>query len=287
MNDSLYLSPGGMRGISQSHSDVATRLSQLLGSAPGASVVESTHGHIADAVYTALGLTLPSREATMGITQTASQTISDLVSKALQLYEQGDAEGAAKLRAAAEVLKAEQEGQGGADGPTAGSRSSDGAEGSGATSFGTSGSAGNGSGGSGTGGANTAGQLAGQVGQQVAQFGQVLAQSVQGLAQIPQQVMQGVQGIVAAAVGAGGTGGSPGDKADPDGKSDGDGKARPGDESEGERPPDDKAQPGDKGAGGEVPHDKAEPGATGHGPAPDVPVHRALPAQTRPQQSPL
>jgi hypothetical protein len=264
MNDSLYLSPAGIRGISQRHDDVATRLSQLLGSAPEASLVESTHGHIADAVYTALGAALPSRETTLGITQTASQTISDLVRKALQQYEQGDAEGAAKLQAAADTLQAEQGDQGGS-----------GAGGSGATSSGTSGSGGSDSASGSGSGADTAGQIAGQVGQQVALFGQVLAQSVQGLAQIPQQVMQGVQGIVAAVVGAGATGGLLDDKAEPDGK------------GEDERLPDDEAQPGGKGDGGQVPQDTAEPGGQGHGPAPDVPVHRAMPAQTRPQQSPL
>ena len=280
MTEELYYEDGAAAGMSQIHDDVTNQLSQVIGSAPGVSVFESTQGLIASPVTTQLSAALPSRESVLGFTQTASQTIRDLVSKAGQLYEQGDTEGAAKLRAAAETLESQQGGEGGSGGATGGAQNADGSGGSGSASSGTSGS---GSSGSGSSGADTASQMASQVGQQVGQLGQTLAQSVQGLAAIPGQIMQGVQGIVQSAVGAGGTGGSLDDKAEQDGKGDPDDKARPGEEDG----PDDKARPGDKGEAGPAPRDKAEPGGHGEGLIPKGTLTPHAPAQTRPQQSPL
>jgi hypothetical protein len=275
MNGQLYVNPDDMRGITLTYDEVADGLSQLIGSAPPASGIESSLGVIASPVLSALGGAFPSRETALGITRTATEVISRLVSEAIRMYEQGDAEGAAKLRAAAEALEAQQGGDGSEGGRDGGAAGSQGGGGSGASG---SGSSGTGSGGGN--GADTASQMAGQVGQQVGQLGQTLAQSVQGLAQIPMAIMAGVQGIVQAAVGAGGTGGLD-DKAEPKGKGDGRGKGEDGQLT------DDDADPGGKGEDGPQARDKAEPGGKGLGPVPEVPIHRAAPAQTRPQQSPL
>jgi hypothetical protein len=288
MTGKLYFSHDGVRGISQVHDDVRNQLSQLIGTAPDGSVIESSQGLIASPVTSALGAALPSRETVLGITQTASKAFSDLITKSLQMYEQGDAEAAAKLRAAREALDGGQGGQGAGDGSAGGSSGAPSSDGSAGTSPGGSGSSGSGGSGSGASGSDTASQVASQVGQQVGQLGQTLAQSVQGLAQIPGQIMQGVQGIVQAAVGAGGTGGALDDRAERDGKGEADDhEARHGGKGNGEPQPGDGAQPGGKGEGGPAPRDKTEPGSKGHGPVPDVPVQRSAPAQTRPQQSPL
>jgi hypothetical protein len=179
--DPLYVQPDGVRSYSQIHDEVVAGLTQLMGAAaPEAAGVETSHGDIASAVSAALSVVLRSRHGTMQATSTSGSTISGLLQKAAQMYEQGDQKGAATLRAAAEAL----EGANASGGPGA---------------AGTSGSPDSGDG-SGSGGADMMGQMLGQVGQQAGQLGQMAqsaAQPLQGLAQglqqIPQQVMQGVQ----------------------------------------------------------------------------------------------
>jgi hypothetical protein len=182
--DPLYVQPDGVRSYSQIHDEVVAGLTQLMGTGAGEAVgVETTHGPIALPVSGALSQVLASRGGTLQTTSRSGSTISGLLQKAAQMYEQGDQKGAATLRAAAEAL----EGVNAPGGP-------------GVT--GTPGSPGSG-GGSGSGGADMAGQMLGQVGQQAGQLGQ-MAQSVaqplqglaQGLQQLPQQVVQGVQQAV-------------------------------------------------------------------------------------------
>lgn len=173
--DPLYVDPDGVRSYSQIHDEVVAGLTQLMGTAaPEAADVQTSHGAIASAVSTALNAVLGSRQGTMQTTATSGSTISELLQKAAQMYEQGDKEGATKLRAAAAALEGDEKG-----------------------------ASGNPDGGGNPDGANVMGQMLGQVGQQAGQLGQ-MAQSVaqplqglaQGLQQIPQQVMQGVQQAV-------------------------------------------------------------------------------------------
>ncbi|MCU1700927.1 MAG: hypothetical protein JWR34_6990 [Mycobacterium sp.] len=255
MNEPLYVQADGLRTFSQVHDEVVSALSQIMGSAaPEALGVQNSHGPIASAVSGALNQVLGSRGGSLRATSTSGETISALLQKAAQLYEQGDQQGADTLRKAAEALQAnEADGGGGAGG----------AAGGGAAGAGTGGAAG--------GGAEQMGQIAGQVGQQVGQIAQGIAQALQ---QIPQQVMQGVQGIVqsatqaAGAAGAGATGAKADDKDKPEDK-------EPKTDEHEDDPPIKRAE--------------AEPGKSAEqGKAPETlpEVKRAEPAQTRPQQSP-
>jgi hypothetical protein len=178
--DPLYVQPDGVRSYSQIHDEVVAGLTQLMGAAaPEAAGVQTSHGAIASSVSTALSAVLGSRQVTMQTTSTSGRTISELLQKAAQMYEQGDQKGATTLRAAAETLEsANAAGASGVAGASGGQ---------------------GGGGGSGSGGPDMMGQLLGQVGQQAGQLGQ-MAQPLQGLAQglqqLPQQVMQGVQQAV-------------------------------------------------------------------------------------------
>jgi hypothetical protein len=103
--DPLYVQPDGVRSYAQIHDEVVAGLSQLMGAAaPEAAGVQSSHGAIASAVSTALSTVLGSRQDTMLTTSTSGSTISELLQKAAQMYEQGDQKGAATLSAAAQSL---------------------------------------------------------------------------------------------------------------------------------------------------------------------------------------
>jgi hypothetical protein len=181
VSDPLYVQPDGVRSYSQIHDEVVAGLTQLMGAAaPEAADVQTSHGAIASPVSTALSAVLVSRGGTMQTTATSGSTISELLQKAAQMYEQGDQKGAATLRAAAEALEGSQ-GSSDASAPTSGAGAAGGS-------------------GAGGGGADMMGQMVSQVGQQVGQMAQSVAQPLQGLAQglqqVPQQVMQGVQQAV-------------------------------------------------------------------------------------------
>lgn len=256
MTDQLHLQSGSLPGLSGIHSDVANALGQVTGSAPESLDIEASHGQIASAVYGALGTTLPSRLGTLQATSTSAQTISDLLIKADQMYEQGDRQSAEKLRAAAEALE-EAEGGNRAGGASAG--------GAGAAT---------------AGGGDQAGQMAGQVGQQVGQIAGSMAQAVQGLAQgltqLPQQIMQGVQGIAQSATEAGGAA-----DAKPDDPTAEDREKSGRDESEEDKEKDGKDErPSTQRDGAQSGTSSAE---QGRAPEPTPPVERPQPAQTRPQ----
>jgi hypothetical protein len=224
--------------------------------APEALGIETSHGPIASAVSSALSQVLGSRGGSLQATSTSGETISALLQKAAQLYEQGDQQGADTLRKAAEALQANEAGGGGGAAGTGG-----------AAGAGTGGAAGAGGGG----GAEQMGQIAGQVGQQVGQIAQGIAQALQ---QIPQQVMQGVQGIVQSATQAAGSAGAGATGAKADDKHKPEDKEPKTDERKDDRP---------------IKRAEAEPGKSAEqGKAPETPpeVKRAEPAQTRPQQSP-
>jgi hypothetical protein len=106
MTDPLYVQPDGVRSYAQIHDEVVAALSQVMGTAaPEALGVETTHGPIASAVSGALSQVLGSRQGTLQATSTSAQTISELLEKAAQMYEDGDQKGAATLRAAAEAMQ--------------------------------------------------------------------------------------------------------------------------------------------------------------------------------------
>ncbi|KAA0095296.1 hypothetical protein CIW49_22730 [Mycolicibacterium sp. P1-18] len=267
MSGKFTLDSAGLAPLAEIHSEVATGLSQLTGAgAPRAADVAQSFGNIAFSVNDALDGVTQSRGRTLQATKGSSDTIADLLGKADELYARGDREGAAKLRAAAETL----EGSGPAGG-TAGAAGATGGAGVGAA---------------GGGGAEMAGQMASQVGQQVGQVAQGLAQSVQGLAQgltqLPQQIMQGIQGMAGKGPDAEELAESTEEKADAEKSDDADERKREEDEAAEKRAEEERAQqrPPAQGEG-------AQPGRSADaGPAPAAPPapERPQPAQTRPQQ---
>ncbi len=274
MGGEFSLDGAGLTPLADIHAQVAGELSQLAGDGgPQAADVATSFGNIAFAVNKALDGVTQSRINTIQTTKGSSDTIKELLNTADRMYAQGDEQGAAKLRAAAEAL----EGSGAAGG--AGSAGGTG----GATGAGTAGA-----GAAGGSGAEMAGQMASQVGQQVGQFAQGMAQSVQGLAQgltqLPQQIMQGVQGIVESA-----TKGAGSDAAKTDEEEGGDPEERKREEAESaekraeERRAQQQAPP--------TRTEGAQPGHTadggGRAPVPPPAAERPKPAQTRPQQFPL
>ena len=239
-------------------------LSQLIGTAaPAAAGVEMSHGPIASAVSAALGELLGARQGTIKTTATSGNTISELLQKAAQLYDEGDQKGAATLRAAAEAMGAANSANAPGESSAPGSP--------------IAGAAGAPAAGAGGAGSQMMGQMLGQLGQvgqqvgQMAQAGAPLQALAQPLQQLPQQVMQGVQ----QASQAGGELKTPGDPKVP----------RQGDPTAPEQ---------DSGGrvGGEQQHRaeptqraEAAPGeSAGTGRAPELPrAERAEPAQARPQ----
>ena len=179
MTGNLYVQPDGMRSYAQIHDEVVAGLSQLMSpAAPEAAGVQTSHGAIASAVSTALSGVLGSRQGTLAATGSSGSTISELLRKAAQMYEQGDQKGAATLRAAAQALEGSQ-GAGGASGTG--------------------------------GGADMMGQVVGQVGQIAQSVAQPLQGLAQGVQQVPQQVMQGAQQIAQQVTQAAGSGKTPGE----------------------------------------------------------------------------
>ncbi|WP_226864378.1 ESX-1 secretion-associated protein [Mycolicibacterium baixiangningiae] len=199
----LFVQTDGLRQFSQTHTEIAAGVSQLLGGAPTVAGVETSHGQIAFAVQNALSDLLGARQGTLQTTAKSGDKIAELLGKAAAAYDKGDERSAGKLKATME----------GAGDPSGG-----GGGGGGASPA---------SGASGASGATGAiGQVLGQLGQlgQMGQQGSGAMQGLtQGLQQIPQQVMQGVQQIVEAATGAGGPEG-PG----PEGSAPGEPNAGPG-----------------------------------------------------------
>ncbi|WP_197376573.1 ESX-1 secretion-associated protein [Mycolicibacterium baixiangningiae] len=171
----LSVQTDGLRQFSQTHTEIAAGVSQLLGGAPTVAGVETSHGQIAFAVQNALNDLLGARQGTLQTTAKSGDKIAELLGKAAAAYDKGDERSAGKLKATME----------GAGDP----------------------SGGGGGGGGASGATGAIGQVLGQLGQlgQMGQQGSGAMQGLtQGLQQIPQQVMQGVQQIVEAATGAGG-----------------------------------------------------------------------------------
>jgi hypothetical protein len=277
MTGEFHLDSSGLSPLSDIHSQVADGLSQLVGAGgPQAADVARSFGNIAFNLNTALDGTTQNRMSTIQTTKGASDTIAELLKKAHQMYLQGDEQGGDKLTAAAEALQASEGGGAGSAGGTTGTGTA-------------------GAGAAGGGGAEMASQMASQIGQQVGQMAQGLAQSVQGLTQgltqLPQQIMQGIQGMGGSATkDAGSDGGKAHDAANVNEE-----KA---DKDKDDRDKDKDGRPDDKHAEeprGQQPTpqthgDGAQPGRTADGgkaPVPPPTTERPQPAQTRPQQSPL
>ncbi|WP_102144860.1 ESX-1 secretion-associated protein [Mycobacterium hubeiense] len=256
MSENLFVQTDGLRTFSQTHSNIASGISQLTGAV--ASGVETSHGPIASAVSTALNGLLGARDGTIQTTATSGSTLSELLQKAAQAYERGDQRSGDKLKAAADAMQ-------GSPGTSTGGAP-------GATS-----AAGNPA----AGGADSMGQMMGQVGQQVGQLGQSIAAPLagmaQGLAQMPQTVMQGVQGIVQTATQAAGSGQAKdlGARVPDAGRPEaaGPGENAPRETSEKEQVKDQVSEQ----------RDQAQPGENTREAAPVPPLQRAEPAQTRPQ----
>lgn len=177
---------GAMSGWQQQLGDVSSDASNLLNGAPGVSGVQNSHGTIGHPMQSAFDAAQSARGGAVGATQGASTKIADLLRQAAQAYDRGDMAAAGKLKAQADQME-------GTGSPAAGS---------------PGGAAGGGAGG----GSQAATQMMSQFGQMAGQMAQSITQPIQGLTQslgqIPQQVFQGVQGIVGSATeGAGGAGG--------------------------------------------------------------------------------
>jgi Excreted virulence factor EspC, type VII ESX diderm len=118
MNEPLFVQTDGVLSYADIHHQVAGGLSQLIGTGPpGAANVRTTHGSIAAAVDAALSGVLGTRQGTMQTTATSGTTIGEILRNAARLYDEGDLQGAEKLRAAAEAMA----GGAGASGGAAGS----------------------------------------------------------------------------------------------------------------------------------------------------------------------
>jgi hypothetical protein len=103
--DPLYVQTDGLRSFSQTHSEVVAGLSQLMGAAaPAAAGVETTHGPIAAAVSAALSDLLGARQSTLQTTANSGNTLSELLQRAAQAYEDGDKRGASAMVSAAEAM---------------------------------------------------------------------------------------------------------------------------------------------------------------------------------------
>jgi hypothetical protein len=257
MSEPLYVHTDGMRSIAQIHDEVVAGISQVMGAAaPEAVGVQTSHGVIASAVSTALSNVLSARQGTLQTTAKSGSTISELLAKAAQMYDQGDREGAAKLRAAAEVLDGKPDGQAATAGAAARSASTPAGAGAGS-------------------GAEGMGQIFGQIGQQAAQMAQAAVQPLgaiaQGLGQIPQQIMQGVQQASQAAQSAAKTGNADGKTPERDRR---DERSKdPSSETRDERE-EARRKPADRAAAGD---------SARTGPAPETPrAPRAERPQTRP-----
>jgi hypothetical protein len=277
MTGEFHLDSSGLSPLSDIHSQVADGLSQLAGAGgPQAADVARSFGNIAFNLNTALDGTTQNRMSTIQTTKGASDTIAELLEKAHQMYLQGDEQGGDKLTAAAEALQASEGGGAGSAGGTTGTGTA-------------------GAGAAGGGGAEMASQMASQIGQQVGQMAQGLAQSVQGLTQgltqLPQQIIQGIQGMGGSTTkDAGSDGGNAHDAANVnEEKADKDKDDR--DKDEDGRPDDTRAEE-ERGRQSAPPAhgDGAQPGRAADGgkaPVPPPTTERPQPAQTRPQQSPL
>ncbi|KUH76719.1 hypothetical protein AU184_13110 [Mycolicibacterium novocastrense] len=255
----LFAQTDGLRSSASLHDRVATDLSHVLGAdAPGLAGVQTSHGQIAAGVSAALSNALDARLGTVQAAADVGETISELLRKAAQMYEDGDHEGAEKLRAAAEALDGQRDTQGAAGAPA----------GSGAGGA-VGGAPANGAVGP-PGGDQMVGQMLGQVGQQVGQLVSSMTAPLlglaQGLQQVPQMVAQGVQ--------------QAGRKDETLAREDG------GDESErtGERTEEDAEEPSEPGRA-EPKAEAAPSGSTGAVRAPEMPTgaEPPRPAQTRPQ----
>jgi hypothetical protein len=243
MSDPLYVQPDGVRSYAQIHDEVLAALSQVMGTG-------AIDGLGVESTHGPIAS--PVSGALSQVLDSRHGTLRATSSSAQTISE--------LLQKAAQMY--EHGDQKGAETLRTAAEALEGAKGTG-TSGAPAGTSAGASGGSGAGGgADMMGQMVSQVGQQVGQMAQSIAQPLQGIAQglqqVPQQVMQGVQQIAQQVSQAAGT--------------------------TGEKSPAEPKRP-DEGAGPDEPRDQAAPGeSVDAGKAPDLPrVHRAEPAQTRPQ----
>jgi hypothetical protein len=105
-SEPLYVQPDGVRSYAKAHDEVVACLARLTGAAaPEAAGVQTSHGAIASAVSTALDSVLSVRRGIMQTTSMSGGALSELLTKAAQMYEHGDQKGAATLKAAAEATQ--------------------------------------------------------------------------------------------------------------------------------------------------------------------------------------
>lgn len=171
----LFARTDRLRGWAGLHDRIATDLSQLSGGAPEAAGVQASHGSIAAGVGAALSSALDARLGTVQGAADQGSTISELLRKADQLYEQGDREGAETLRTAAEELAVQRDTPGGSQRADMGAGTPVSGESAGANN-------------------QMPGQVLGQVGALAGAVTAPLLGLAQGLQQVPQQIMQAAQG---------------------------------------------------------------------------------------------
>lgn len=173
---------GALNGWQGMVDEVSGQVSSFKGSFAGPSDLASSHGAIGFPMQNAFDGASSARAGALGATQVAAGRMAQLLGEASQAYQRGDVAAGDRLRAQAEAIE-------GAGSPASARGAADPAS-------------------SASGGA---GQMVGQFSQLAGQMAQSITQPLQGLTeamtQVPQQVMQGVQGIVESATQAAGGGG--------------------------------------------------------------------------------
>lgn len=94
----LFVQTERLRQFSQTHTEIAAGVSQLLGGAPTVAGVETSHGRIAFAVQNALTDLLGARQGTLQTTAKSGDKLAELLGKAATAYDKGDERSAGKLK---------------------------------------------------------------------------------------------------------------------------------------------------------------------------------------------
>jgi CubicO group peptidase (beta-lactamase class C family) len=97
----LITNSGAMEGWSRSHDDVASSVKGVADGAAGDPNLLDSHGPISQPMLAAQKATNAARNEALGATHTESTTIAELLSKARQAYDEGDAAGGDRIRGVA------------------------------------------------------------------------------------------------------------------------------------------------------------------------------------------
>ncbi|MDH6246937.1 type VII secretion target [Mycobacterium sp. OTB74] len=97
----LITNSGAMDGWSRSHDDVGTAVKGVADEADRDPNLFDSHGAISQPILAAQNATDAARNDAVGATHTASTTIAELLSKARQAYDDGEAAAADRIRGTA------------------------------------------------------------------------------------------------------------------------------------------------------------------------------------------